>query len=288
MRLVNRRAIFLTSKDRRVGEKNSFVIELQPDLVESLADPNSYLKVWVPQLVVRYDFDSVTPANNSFRKNGTLIQLTPGNPNIYGVLSELKSHGIEAVYTDGSNRLQFVTSAPYTLDFDVPNSAADLLGFNSQPYTITNGTLSPELVKLGVHDVIYLATSMATNNLELDEDQRTTISRKMVPIPVISKPFSNIVYTDPQGAYSLLLRGVRNVAQLEMSLTDASGVPLDLRRDWYLTVMMELYEEVGVESLQALRTLEALTKSQIDLAKLQLVGSTAKPKVKAPKKGKRK
>lgn len=229
--------------------------------------------MWVPQLVVRYDFSSITTSNNCFKKNGALIQLSPGNPNIYNVLQELKTKGIEAIYEEASNRLQFVTTSPYTLDFDVPNSAADLLGFNEQAYTVTNGFLSPELVKLGVFDVIYLETNIFTNNLELDEDLRTTISRKLCPIPVASKPYSNIIFVDTEGTYALFLRQIKNLSSLELSLVDASGNKLDLKRDWYLTLMVETYEDDASQTLEVLQAIRGLSKSQIDLAKLQLVGT---------------
>lgn len=273
MSVLRRRAIFLSSKDRKAGDKNRFSIGFEPEMLKAASEPGTFLRVWVSQLTVRFDFSSLTENNNCFERNGQLIKLRRGNPNIYNVLSDLASHGVFAYYDQPSNRLTFTGSYAYTLNFDVPNSCADLLGFNKDTYSITQGFRSPELVKLGVFDIIYLASSLYTDNLELDEDQNTIISNKMCPIPVISKPYSNIVYSDETGAYALHLRHIRNLETLELALTDASGVPLAINKDWYLTLLVEVCRDDAALTQHTLAALQSTGQEQVDLAKLSLIGA---------------
>ena len=273
MTVLRRRAIFLSSKDRRAGDKNKFSIAFEPEMLRAATEPGTYLRVWVSQLTARFDFSSVTENNNCLEKNGQLIKLRRGNPNIYNVLSDLGSYGIHAIYDQPSNRLTFTGLSSYTLNFDVPNSAADLLGFNRDAYSISLGSRSPELVKLGVFDIIYLTSSLYTDNLELDEEQQTVISNKMCPIPVISKPYSNIVYNDETGAYALHLRHIRNLEVLELALTDASGVPLAINKDWYLTLLVEVCRDDAAATQQTLAALHSTGLEQVDLAKLALIGT---------------
>ena len=100
----------------------------------------------------------------------------------------------------------------------------------------------------------------------------STPSRILAQVPVVTPPYSKIVYTDEQGSYGVYLRNTKTLQDIRLTLTDELSIPMAINSDVYLVLGIEtLQNDTMILQQKVDRLLEAIEK-QTDVQRLQLLG----------------
>lgn len=262
--MSNNTQIFRISSDKytsKAGE--TLTINIPADILNRPAK-----SIKVIDAVIPYTFTNIPSNGNSFNFTdnvGTNLVTIPGQTlSPKGLISALKDlldgnsgAGLTftTVYNQCMGRIQIKADGPYTLNFNVPNSAATLLGFDPASYVAVE---SPPASNVWVvnsvrRDQLSLDKYInITSNLVKGIDQGViilngqpvpTVSNIIATIPVDGAVGNNIVFTESQDAPSLDIRAsvlgqivepnkdvIRTV---EFGLSLDSGIPANLNGSFW-------------------------------------------------------
>ncbi len=118
---------------------------------------------------------------------------------------------------------------PFEIDLRVSNSCFEVVGFQKDVYTVTDGFTSPEKVNIDLqYDLLYVQSNLAeTIGLQ---GPTSTPSRILAQVPVVTPPYSKIVYTDEQGYYGVYVRNIKTLQDIRLTLTDELHIPMDVNQ----------------------------------------------------------
>jgi hypothetical protein len=273
MKVIDRQFVYLSSKNRIAGDKSEFLIQLAPTLL-SLNDPSMFYKIWVSQLVCQNDFDIISRFTDCLEVDGIVKHLPHGKPTYTDLVKNLGALlplGASVSHRALDNQLIFSTQTPFVMDLRVSNSCFEVIGFQKDVYTITDGFTSPEKVNIDLqYDLLYVQSNL-TENIGL-QGATSFPSRILAQVPVITPPYSKIVYTDEQGSYGVYVRNIKTLQDIRLTLTDELSIPMAINSDVYLVLGIEtLQNDTMILQQKIDRLLDAVEK-QTDLQKLQLLG----------------
>jgi hypothetical protein len=196
MELVSKAHCFINSSNRIAGSLSDFNVSIDTTNLP-VPEGSSYThKLYISSFICQNDFEVVSQYTDNLLVNNTPVQLKHGKPSPYELVADLNTHlpsGANAAYNQVNNKLIFSTILPFTLDFTVPNSAYELLGFNREVYTITDGFISPGQVNVDTNfDLIYIRASFAKN---MTVSGATSVpTQTLCQIPIITPAYSKICY----------------------------------------------------------------------------------------------
>ncbi len=123
-----------------------------------------------------------------------------------------------------------------------------------RPIQSPRGSCHPRTILLAQHDVINVISNLPTSHYEVIRGD-TTHSQILCQIANLAQPYETLNFTDPTGEYAVIDRQRRNLQSLDFSLTNASSTPLTLNSYWYCSVAVETVQDMEVDILAALETL---------------------------------
>lgn len=262
--MSNNTQIFRISSDKytsKTGE--NITIDIPADILNRPAR-----SIKVIDAVIPYTFTNVPSNGNTFNltdSGGTNTVVIPGQTlspkGLISALTDLLNGNSGAgltfvsIYNQCTGRLQIKADGPYSLNFNVPNSAATLLGFDPVLYTA---------IETPPASNVWIVDSVRRDQLELDKyinitsnlvkgiDQGViildgqptpTASNIIATVPIDGSVGSSIVFTESAEAPSLDIRAsilgqiiepnkdvVRTV---EFGLSLDSGIPADLNGSFW-------------------------------------------------------
>lgn len=278
MKLVQKQHVFINSSNRVSGSSSDFLVNLDQNYFDAgVDDPSVFYKMFISSFVCMNDFDVVSDYTNSFLFNGTVVRLNKGRPNPYDLVQDINQLIAPAScsYNSVDNRLVFNTDTPFTLDFNVSNSAYQIMGFDKDVYTITDGISSPNQINIdSAFDYLYIKSSFS-NNLELT-GVRSLPSRILASVPIVSPPFSKIVYED-SGVFSTFIPSLKWLQNLRLSVTDYDQIPLALQGNVFMTLTIETLVDDTALIMKELQGIQKQLASIKEINSLGVLGQSIKP-----------
>lgn len=264
MRVLDRFLLYINSKDRAVGAPNQLSISM-PEVIAHSKKATDVIRIYIQSLQIPNDFARITTANNSFSYNGVAKAIPTGSPNVYDILASLKAQGVEAVYNRATNRFQYPAGV---YDF-TGASAASVLGFAKQVYTLAQGQESPRPVDVSPTQTLFINSSVATRNYKVVQGKLTNTTI-LASCPIVAPPYGTIVYQDLFGQNSAWQR-IEQLDTIRLWITDDDNNLVPLDSEWTMTLALEKYEDDGLLMVQELRGINNILASQLDVSKTQLV-----------------
>lgn len=262
--MSNNTQIFRISSDKytsKVGE--TLTINIPADILNRPAR-----SIKIIDAVIPYTFTNIPTNGNSFNltdSGGTNTITIPGQTlSPKGMLSTLKDlldsnsgAGLTftTIYNQCMGRFQINADGPFTLDFNVPNSAATLLGFDPTSYPavesppasnvwVVNSIRRDQLqLDKYINITSNLVKGIDQGVIVLDGQPTPTISNIVATIPVNGAVGSNIVFVESVEAPALDIRAsilgqivdpnkdVIRTVQFGLSLD--SGIPANLNGSFW-------------------------------------------------------
>jgi hypothetical protein len=265
MKLLDRFFLFINSKDRAVGAPNELTITV-PDILRRTTGPNDIVRVYIQSFQIPNDFSRITPANSTFVYNGSPKTIPIGNPNVFDIQTSLRGQGVQVTYNRATNRFTYPAG---TYDFSASTSAATILGFQKQVYTLSQGQTSPRPVDVTPTTTLYINSNFATRNYKVVRGQLSTTTI-FSSCPIVAPPYGMIIYQDIFGQNSAW-QLIEQLDTLRIWLTDDNDSLVELDSEWTMTIALEKYQDDGTLMLQELRGMNTTLNSQLDVSKTQLV-----------------
>ena len=262
--MSNNTQIFRISSDKytsKVGE--TLTINIPADILNKPAK-----SIKVIDAVIPYTFTNIPSNGNSFNFTdgaGTNTVVIPGQTlSPKGLISALKDlldgnsgAGLTftTVYNQCMGRLQIKADGPYTLNFNVPNSAATLLGFDPISYTavesppasnvwVVNSVRRDQLsLDKYINITSNLVKGIDQGVIILDGQPVPTASNIIATVPVDGAVGGNIVFTESNDAPSIDIRAsilgqivtpnTDVIRTVEFGLSLDSGIPANLNGSFW-------------------------------------------------------
>ena len=264
-KVLNRKSIFFNSKGLpTVGSaKNSFTILLPSDIF-NVGDPLTYARVYIKKAVIPNNFNNINSSNNEYIWGGVSYTLQNGDPDIYEILNELSSNGIQATY-DTYTSLVSITSSG-TLDLTAINSCASVLGFNKT--VINTPAVGVYPVQVRMTNSIFIESNLA---VESSYEYSTEItgtsvqgeiiaSPKLLLLPINVARFSNIIYEDDVGYNSIVIGANQKYTSVFFALVDDIGNALQIETDWSAELVIEIVQDQNSQIIQLLQDIKTLNQ----------------------------
>jgi hypothetical protein len=275
MKLVSKSHCFINSSNRIAGSLSDFNVSIDTTNLPVPEDSSYTHKLYISSFICQNDFEVVSQYTDNLHVNNTPVQLKHGKPSPYELVADLNTHlpsGANAAYNQANNKLIFSTILPFTLDFSVPNSAYELLGFNREVYTITDGFISPGQVNVDTNfDLIYIRASFAKN---MTVSGATSVpTQTLCQIPIITPAYSKICDED-DGVYSTYVPSLRILQDLRLSVVDYSGINMPLNSQVFIVLTLETWHDDTSEMIKELQGLKEQLGHLKELSKLSLIGQS--------------
>jgi hypothetical protein len=268
MKVIDHSFVYLSSKNRIAGDKSEFLIQIAPTLL-SLDDPSMFWKIWVSQLVCQNDFDIISKFTDAVAINGVIKHLPHGKPTYYELMRNMNvvlPAGASVLHQAIDNKLLFSTPTPFELDLRVSNSCFEVLGFQKDVYNVTDGFVSPYAVNIDLQYELLYVQSNLTETVGL-QGSTSRPSRILAQDPVVTPPFSKIVYSDEQGSYGVYVRNIKTLQDIRLTLTDELSIAMAINNDVYLVLGIETLQNDTMILQQKIDSLLSLMEKQTELQK---------------------
>ncbi len=264
-KVLIRKSLFFNSKGLpTVGSaKNSLTVLLPSDIFDltsngTLADPFTYARVYIKKAVIPNNFNNINATNNEYTWGGVSYTLQNEDPDIYEILNELSTNGIQASY-DTYNSLVSITSTG-TLDLTATNSCASILGFNKAVISTPAVGIYP--VQVRMTNSIFIDSNLAVeSSWEISPSSGDAIpSAKLLQLPINVARYSNIIYEDDVGHNSIVLGVNQKYSSLFFTLTDEIGNALQIETDWSAELVVEIVQDQNTQIIQLLQDIKTLNQ----------------------------
>ena len=266
MKIVDKKMIFINSKERDSGTINDFTITLPTHLLTR--KDNQKMRIILNDLVLPYTWYNVQSSNRSFdvRENNAAYPyqclLTPGSYHVLQLRDHLKQQldyysatsGFNYVYTitydEVSARFTFSAvkaggTAVVSFEFD-STSSYRLLGFEpDSTNTFVNQSISStRAVNMMFTDALYMHCDLLTTNINKGSGDRSTyhVSNAFAKVPVNTSPFSNILYANANDDF-LTNIPERFINQIRFKFHTVEHNEIELNDDYSFTLKLEILED---------------------------------------------
>ncbi len=259
MRVLDRKTLYLNS----IGESNksSFNILLPQSIFQLIDNTYNYIRVYFKNIIIPNNFNSINSTNNTYIWNGVSYTISQGDPDIYDIIDELNSNGLQVSYDQKTSLITVGTAG--VLDLSVSNTCSSILGFVPGSYTTpATGTIP---VNVHLTQSIFLSSSIAVESSYEIVNKQIQSSEKMIQLPIIVPRYSNIVYSDDIGRNAIEMDNPK-YQNISFFLTDDSGNMLNVLSDWSMTLIVEVVQD---QSLELLHVVEGLARKVEDIRTFQ-------------------
>ena len=165
--------IYIDSSDSILasGVHNEVIIQLD--------SPVKANRIRIAHMEIGNTIYNVTNRNNAVNLDGSLVNITPGNYNMTDLLNQIESEfnssnsdTFDISFSDSSSKITIVDSTKNcTLDFDVDNSLADLIGFDrNSTYTGSDTYIGSFPADLNAPIFVYIDS--VSSNFVTSDDKR--------------------------------------------------------------------------------------------------------------------
>jgi len=277
-RVLSRKSVTLhtahgTSVD---GYKGHVVWDIPDDILQA----NQESAVWISNLSLQMDADIVDSSNSQIGIVGIVYTIPTGRPTLTQILSYLNDNQSSAVfiYHTAKHQIQ-ISSAPgiattVPIDFSVPNSCADLLGFEKIIHYVSQygGVINVFPINLGVSQLIQVRSNIGSGSWESRPDGIVS-GDTLATIPINPGSFNAVLYTDEIGLHRVLLTDQGRLTNLYIKITDAlTGKIIRLKQDYVITLTIESTDYTAKRLFES-TTQKALAQIA-ELSKLNLLQAT--------------
>jgi len=206
--------------------------------------------------IIPFSFSTVPPDENQFDFTDTVgtntITLPDGTFSPESIIETLKNMldansgaglTFTVIYNRCEGRYEIRADGPYSLDFTVPNSAADLLGFNSVVKTavetppasniwiVESDTRNRIALDKYINITSNLVRGIDQGIIYLDGSPNPTVSNVIASIPIVGTAGSNILFNESNETPEIDIRS-SVLGQIQVPNTDGSrtvefGLSLD-------------------------------------------------------------
>ena len=249
--LKETRFLYLTSKNRNIGNIDDWSVYLPNNLFAGTTQNTKYLKITLQNLLINYEWYNVTNnINNLFSvydgSSLTNYSITQGSYSVY----------------DLRNYLNILLVGKYTVSYDIISNTYTFTQTNGGSYIITNnsghlfglvdnvtynGTFtSVQPVNMQFFDTLFLNTDIGLSSFNLDNinQSNTATSTILQRIPITCAPYDNLQYFSKPNDTCLEV-AVNNtfLSNIRFWFSNNRGNKLiGLTRDHNFTLKIEIYE----------------------------------------------
>ena len=259
MRVLDRKCLYLNS----IGESNksAFNILLPQSIFQLVDSTYNYIRVYFKSIIIPNNFNNINSTNNAYIWNGTPYTLPTGDPDIYDIIAELNSNGLQATYDETTSLITIGSTG--NLNLLVSNTCANVLGFYPGIYTTPKTGTIP--VNVHLTQSIFLNSSIAVESAYEIINKQIQSSEKMIQLPIIVPRYTNIVYQDDIGRNAIEMDNPK-YQNISFFLTDDSGNTLNVLSDWSMVLIVEVVQD---QDLELLKVVEGLARKVEDIRTFQ-------------------
>ena len=166
--------------------------------------------------------------------------------------------------------MEFDFSSTHGISVDMEETCNDLMGFAIDSYTFNPSIVSPLIATIQQEEAVYIRCNLQMPNLMFADGQFTPADI-LARVPLLTPPYSNVVYANLQNDMSFLLN-TKYIDTITLSLTNENSVFLDIQANYQLTFKFDTLEPDPDETnLKELVHLSKLSLVQGDLKQIEQV-----------------
>jgi hypothetical protein len=252
------------------GSINDFFISFADLQISKEKDEEIF--VYVVDVILTNSFYNINSSNNRFKvehnnTDGPMKTLDEGNYNMHHLLSAIYSKityvNFVASYDTISGKITLTHGHAGTtvISFDVSNSINEILGFTTDTITFTSpsSVTGTSVANVGTPLCIYVNTSITNQNLQSNNQVgNLEVSCLLCKIPILVPNFSNVYFYSTNDSYRQNIPD-ENLDKMHFRLTDQDFKPVELNKNWLMTLCFEKVKKTSVHHKQ-LDSLEELVK----------------------------
>lgn len=265
MKVIDKRLLFINSKDRVSGTIERFKIEIPPHLLHKEKDQK--MRIILNDVILPYTWYNIQASNNTFTmiehignpptQTITTISLTPGSYHVIQLRDYLRAqlnaalvYTYTVVFDETSAKFTFTNDNNSNPNFDVlrfaTNSAHKLLGFqaDSQNTFSAKTLVSSGAVNMMFTDGLFLHCDLPNTNVNKGTGTRETyhVSNAFAKLSINTAPFSTIIYQNTNDDYLLNVPG-SHLQNMTFTLKTLDHEVISLNDEYSFTLKLEVYED---------------------------------------------
>ena len=267
---TSKKLCYLNSKHRVSGSINDFIISFADLQISKEKDEDIF--VYVVDVILTNSFYNINSSNNRFKvehnnTDGPMKTLDEGNYTMNQLISALNvkmsNDNIVASYNSISGKITLTHGHAGTtvISFDVSNSINEILGFTTDTITFTSpsSVTGTNIASIGTPLCVYLNTSITNQNLQSNHQVgNLEVSSLLCKIPILVPNFSNVYFYSVNDSYRQSIPD-ENLDQMHFRLTDQDFKPVELNKDFVMTLCFETVKKTSVHHKQ-LESIDELVK----------------------------
>ena len=282
MKVIDKRLLFINSKDRVSGSIERFKIEIPPHLLHKEKDQK--MRIILNDVILPYTWYNIQVSNNTFTMiehignppaaYTTTVTLTPGSYHVLQLRDHLKtklnttlSHTYTVVFDETSAMFTFTNNNNVNPSMDVlgfgANSAHRLLGFkaNSQNTFSAKTLVSSGAVNMMFTDGLFLHCDLPNTNVNKGTGTKETfhVSNAFAKLSINTAPFSTIIYQNTNDDYLLNVPG-SHLQNMTFTLKTLDHEVISLNDEYSFTLKLEVYEDDEKQIMEQNRGLGELLR----------------------------
>jgi hypothetical protein len=242
--------LYITSKNRSQGTIEDYSIYLPNNLFAGTTQNTKYLKLTLQNLLINYEWYTVTSKNNSFSifNGSSLVNylISPASYSVYQLrdyLNVLLIGKYSITYNLISNTYTFTQTNPNS--YIKTTNAGHLFGLvDGITYSGTFNSVQP--ANMEYIDTLYLNTDVGLSSFNLDcvNQEKTATSTILQRIPIVCAPFDNLLFASSINDTCLEVACNNTfLSSIRFWISTNRGEKLTgLTRDHNLTLKIEIYE----------------------------------------------